>query len=649
MDGELNKIKKIYGENFAKLCRSHFPTLLEHEGTLLRILQAKFAPTRSLYDDLVKADKVLDFKYYIYNLAGVQPTKIVDIKEKPDRLMAKAGYTLFRCRNQRDIDRFKKFYTYEEQLCTFADSKRLHTHHVFFAVKKGADKLKRSDFAHPKREDEYGTSVISIQFDKLDHDVSIKNRYNHTVDNPDATFFNDLENIVPGLTSSFAKHYGLLSVVDYSRYNYFELNNYIMADNGKRYRFNQKSGDMYFCENNVVVNDEDIIEYDKARYELVDCYLIDRSSKTITSLIKGDSFVDGFKNIEKIDSEKFDGGGKKIAITFDGGKQAFIITDKNNAIVSYENEHITEIKDDFMKRNIQLQSLKLPNVNVVGDSFCRYAKDLKELDIPKLKTAGSCFLSKNTGLKTLEFPELEAVGDSFILDNVDIERVTLPKLKTIGDKFLGQNIALKSIELPSVELIGNDFLLHNKTITDISLPNVVEIQSGFMSYNNSIQEISFPKLKYIGANFIRFGRNVRTVNLPEAESVGLDFLHDGMNVETLIMPKVQGFANGALVDNKKLLDLNFPLLRSVGSDFLMLNESLRNIYAPNVTIVGKNFLQRNHGLTEIMLPNLSYIDSGFLQFNNVITYAELPKVKNKRDLSLYLEKIIEKSNGKESE
>ena len=58
MDGELNKIKKIYGENFAKLCRSLFPTILEEEGKLLDILQRKFAPTRSLYEDLVKEEKV---------------------------------------------------------------------------------------------------------------------------------------------------------------------------------------------------------------------------------------------------------------------------------------------------------------------------------------------------------------------------------------------------------------------------------------------------------------------------------------------------------------------------------------------------------------------------------------------------------------
>lgn len=80
----------------------------------------------------------------------------------------------------------------------------------FFAVKKNADEIKRENFTNPQRQDEYGTSVISIQFSKgTINDLSIKNRYNHSVNNPDATFSNNLENIKPGLTNSFEQHYGL--------------------------------------------------------------------------------------------------------------------------------------------------------------------------------------------------------------------------------------------------------------------------------------------------------------------------------------------------------------------------------------------------------------------------------------------------------
>ncbi|MBE5755952.1 MAG: hypothetical protein E7341_04705 [Clostridiales bacterium] len=649
MEGELNRIKKLYGENFAKLCRSLFPTILQEEGKLLGILQAKFAPTRTLWEDLLDQQKVQEFKYYIYNAAGIKQAQIVDTKEKPEKLMAKAGYKLYRCKTSRDIAHFKKYYTYEEQLCTFTDNSRIHTHHVFFAVKKGAEKLKRSDFEHPRREDEYGTSVISIQFDKRDSDISIKNRYNHTVDNPDSTFYNDLENIIPGLTSSFAKYYGLTPVIDYSRYNYFDLDGYVTADDGRRYRINQNTNDFAFCENNIVIDDGDITQYDKARYELVDCYLIDRSKKTIKSLINGDSFADGFKNIERIDVEKTDEGGKQITITFDGGKEAYIVTNKNNAIVSYENEHITKIDNDFMRRNKQLKSLKLPNVEEVGDYFCYHAKTLDEIEMPKVKSIGSCFLSKNEKLEVLAFANLEKVGDTFLFENKNIEKVYFPKLKIIGDKFLSNNKAMMRVDLPSAEVIGNDFLYYNNQIAVANIPNVVEIKSEFMSFNQTIREISLPKLKYIGGGFLRCASNIRGVHLPEVEQVGSRFLHDARNLEVLIFPKVSAIGNGCLVDCKKIKELELLNLRSVGDNFLLTNEDLEKFVAPKLSYIGENFLAKNRRLKQISFPHLEWIDKGFLRDNTELTYAELPKLRDGRYLSSHMEEILSKTSEKESE
>ena len=73
MDGELKKIKKLYGEDFAKLCRSLFPKLLEREGDLLEILTDTFAPSRSLFDAITADDdKKLEFKYFVYNKAGIE-------------------------------------------------------------------------------------------------------------------------------------------------------------------------------------------------------------------------------------------------------------------------------------------------------------------------------------------------------------------------------------------------------------------------------------------------------------------------------------------------------------------------------------------------------------------------------------------------
>ena len=646
MEGELAKIKKIYGENFAKLCRSLFPTILEEEGKLLEVLQAKFAPTRSLYEDLASQNKIHEFKYYIYHEAGIRPAKIVDIKERPEKLMAKAGYKLYRCKTNRDIDHFKKYYNYDELLCTFTDPARISTHHVFFAVKKGAERLRRQDFLHPRREDEYGTSVISIQFNKADNDVSIKNRYNHSVDNPDSTFYNDLENIIPGLTSSFAKYYGLDPVVDYGRYSFFTLDGYVFDENKQRHKYNQKFGEIYFCENNIVINDGEVVEYDRSRYELVDCYLIDRSQKTIKSLLVDDSFVNGFGEIEKIDVEKADHGGKKITITFDGGKKAYITTNRTNAIVAYENEHITKVGDAFMKRNTQLRSLSLPNVEEVKDGFCTNAKKLTNLQMPKLKSTGNGFMTNNNGLKVVDLPELKFVGRSFMQHAVDVEELILPRLEVADDKFMGNNKGLTELSLPSLRIAGNDFLAHNNKIASVSLPSLVEAMTGFMRFNQSLTEISLPKIKNIGSGFFHHGRQVRYAYLPELESVGADFLHDTEKLEEIVVPNIRSIGDNAMIVNETLREFIAPKLSAVGVNFLFSNEILEKFVAPELAMVDAHFMARNKSLKEISCPKLQYIDMGFLWDNESLEYINLPRIKN---MPLNIQKLIDKMNAVENE
>lgn len=209
MNSDLKLIKKKYGEEMSHLCRELFPVILEQEGLLSKLLLDNFEPSHFLYEDIVKNGVVNSFKNYIYSFIDVEIEKGVRVDKNPKELLSEAGYDLYECHSESDIQKFKKYYTSKEELCTF-NGRRLNDCYVFFAVKKNVDQIRRGNFNHPKRQDEYGTSVISIQFTRDEtHTLSIKNRYNHTVDNPDATFSNNLDNIIPGLTDSFSKYYGL--------------------------------------------------------------------------------------------------------------------------------------------------------------------------------------------------------------------------------------------------------------------------------------------------------------------------------------------------------------------------------------------------------------------------------------------------------
>lgn len=60
----------------------------------------------------------------------------------------------------------------------------------------------------PTRDDPYGTSSMSVQISRQGAHVSIKNRYNHTVGNPDNTLDSDLDNVAYGLKRAVYQRVG---------------------------------------------------------------------------------------------------------------------------------------------------------------------------------------------------------------------------------------------------------------------------------------------------------------------------------------------------------------------------------------------------------------------------------------------------------
>ena len=282
MEKELKQIKKLYGEAMAKFCREAFPIILEEKDKLLQLLIEHFEPTHSLYKDLLKEKLELQFKNYIYSLVEKEKNMVIATKS-PTELMGDAGYDLYECKTEEEIQSFRKYYVPGEELCTFW-TQRLNRCIVFFAVKKNVNDIKREDFINPQRQDEYGTSVISIQFTRDDsHTLSIKNRYNHTVENPDATFSNNLDNIIPGLTKAFEKQYGMIQT---NSGNSFDLIGYVKANDGKFYKYNYEINNIYYCPNNIIIDNFEVKQFEKEKYIIFDYFLLDLVNKKIISIGK---------------------------------------------------------------------------------------------------------------------------------------------------------------------------------------------------------------------------------------------------------------------------------------------------------------------------------------------------------------------------
>lgn len=450
MNSDLKIIKKKYGEDMMKLVRKLFPTLLEEEGLVSRIILNNFYPYHDLYTSIVSNGMEELFKEYIYNQVKKDKAKEkTETMKTPKELFSLAGYELYECNSNREIEFFEKYYAKGEELCTFSDKERLSKCYVFFAVKKNIDEIKRENFISPKREDEYGTSILSIQFDRnSSHNLSIKNRYNSKVENPDATFSNNLENIQKGLTRSFEREYGLIEANNKVE---FKLPNYFKACDGRYYKYNYEINNIYYCANNIIIDGYKIHNFDHERYIVLDYFILDLQNKKIMLYDNTitDSFIDGFENIEKIDVLNTNAG-KKITLKADAS-DIIILLDKDNKIVEYENRNIKKVGSSFLSENDSLLKLDLGNAQRIGMLFLYENKCLAEINIEKAKEIDMIFLYRNKWLTEIYLPNLIRVGTSFLHDNKILENIYAPNLQKIGREFLFLNNNIREISLSNLE------------------------------------------------------------------------------------------------------------------------------------------------------------------------------------------------------
>ncbi len=125
---ELKKIKKLYGENFMHLCRSMFPVILEQEGALLEILEKKFSHNcRTLYESITENGLETDLKELIYSEFDKKrenPREEAKESRTPYEILDEAGYTLYECKTEGEIQAFRKYYAPNEVLCTIRNGRK---------------------------------------------------------------------------------------------------------------------------------------------------------------------------------------------------------------------------------------------------------------------------------------------------------------------------------------------------------------------------------------------------------------------------------------------------------------------------------------------------------------------------------------------
>lgn len=398
MNKDLKTIKKLFGENMMQLCRKYFANILEQPGVLSEIILDNFEPSRFLYEDIMN-NKTYDEDIYIYefvnfiqNIFRQKYNKLIyrDVDRDAKDLLSEAGYELYRCETDEEIAYFEKYFKEDEALCTFKGN-RLERSHVFFAVKKNVDEIKRENFITPNRQDEYGTSVMSIQFDKsFPHTLSITNRYNLKVENPDATFENNLDNIIPGLTKGFEKSYGMIQEFKAIA---FDLPGYTLANDGKFYKYNYEINNVFYCPNNIIIDNGNVIKYPKEKYLLCDYYLLSlekQNDQSINASLYDNKLTDCFcsvlpkiKNVNIINNPQDES--KLVILSSLEGEDIVIKLNKYNQIIGYKNNNIESIATSFMFYNKLLTTFIANEVQEIDKNFLYFNRNLKQLEIPKLK------------------------------------------------------------------------------------------------------------------------------------------------------------------------------------------------------------------------------------------------------------------------
>lgn len=589
MGNDLINIKDKYGEKMMHLCRKHFSTILEEEGKLFKLLSDNFAYSKFLYYDIVDSSLKDAFINYIYGL--LEPVgELPIVSESVRELLDRCDYEFYECHTCEEVNSFSKYYSSGEKICTFRKN-RLEKCHVFFAVKKNVFEIKREDYLYPQRQDRYGTSVISIQFTRGDNNIlSIKNRYNHSVINPDATYSNNLENIIPGLTRSFERDYGLN--INQNNNGDFELPGYIRANDGKFYKYNYEINGVYYCDNNIIIDDMEVITNycEKEKYIVIDYFIIDLVNKKISLYDNSinDCFVTGLSNIKKIDIHRIkETGNRIIDITFYDDSRTSIIIDKFNRMKSYKNDNLLEINDNFLY----------------------YNKYLDNIDISNVKRIGNGFLYSNNLITDLNFPNVFEVKDNFLTMNTSVNSLCMDKVIKIGNNFLRDNKVLTKIFMPNLLFVGDGFISKNKSIKKLVMYNLIYAGNYFLQCNTDLVELYFPRLKCVGNWFISANKIIDKVDFSLLEEVGDNFL----------------------ASNNCLLELVMFCLKKVGNNFLFRNRCIRRIYVPRLKCVGIKFLYYNNSLLEMHADSLEYVGDYFLYLNTVlinVIFSSLKKCGN---------------------
>ena len=520
-------IKKQNGEHFAKAIRNYDNGIF----------------------DIPNIDKIVkyagrDAEPIMNYLVALKQIKIqeMSVHMDPITLLSKAGYNAYVADTLEKQNAIKKYYAPGEELCTFRDNGRFKNYYIINAVRKDVDKIKRS--AHPSRDDKYGTSVISIQILKTGGFISIKNRYNHTVQNCDNTLDSNPDNIILGLSDAIKHHFN----VDFSS-QHVPLPNHYISIHGQICRYNSEIENIYFGED-FYARDGQIYEIDKNSEIMIgNGILFDIKQKCFVDLTRMNNtetmryrFVMTLNNATQ---------GKKITVQKNPSGGRDILAD-GTQLLTVENGEIV---------NLNLPS-KQDAVYLAECSNLRGKMDFSQVSKLVLKNANLSAVDNLVLPKNANFINIEgAILPKCDLDLSNVHNINMTRAdisRVINFKLSDNKSCFTEVIFPQCELGFNVEV--NLTYTDLS-----RVTKLTFSKNVRRAELANALLPNIDLDFSHIDKlNLRGVDLRRTPNIKLPRAGDRLNLVQAKLPAIDldlrniGTVHIEEADFSLLTDLKLP-------------------------------------------------------------------------------------------
>ena len=632
---EEQKIKKKFGDEMWRLCQElkltgltaqiNYFNDLNKEHELYDLLDASFAPSKTLIEILCSDKNKKLFEEFVYTRAGEKGFKLSEEKQEAEssekigtkeyteediiKMFDEAGYVLFpECKTEADVQFFRQYYDrlgrgntpeYKEgetpeqyvgdELCTF-NGGRLKDRRIWFAMKK---EVYENKFAIPRqpvplRDDIYGTSVISIQWTKgKSSSLSIMNRYNHNItdSNPDRTLDNDLEKIHSGLTAAFRSVFGIKVIYDQKDLN---LPEFIQDETGKYHiEIDEHNGVRFCADNSIIYPDGSCKSLDKNDFIVIDGYVIYKQKRLIIeSFTEKDDIKKGDKQqLKKVtDTQNKETGERIVTLEYPNGDIINLTLNKRNQVIKLASPNMIVMQDRFFCFSKNIQEIDFPELEKMGNKCFEWTRIRGKLSLLKLKIMGDeCF--GHCECEEVEAQKLERIGkDAFDFVN-NVKKLIMPNLIQMGQSCFSSTVNLKKIYMPKLKIMEDFCFGGCEEVVDVNFQSLEEMGNGCFCIITALKQLILPKLKFMGNECFEEVKSLEHIELPSLQTMGTACFYAIYNrwhsLKYIDLSSLQKMGDACFCCCRSITHLNLPSLLEI-SDSCFYKSPLVSVYAPNL-------------------------------------------------------------------